>query len=330
LISLAECIAPLASPMRLAPIASLARRLPAIWRWAMLECRLAVGDDRVDFMACVADVERDRERVQRALARHVAELGSAQRLLAAWSVAERHAFKDIPIIWIEWDMGLCGPTSILTSICVDPAFLRLDISPPRSSAQCHVAAVGLELMVEDDETRRLFSDRIRHCMAKASRGMRLLHVAPLLGRGIDRCRLTVRTGPSQLVNWLTAIGWRGNIDSLRAWVPIVAPPWQPISVQIEVGDTVGAYLGVETRVTAAPWWERLEGETLLQRLSTDVELDASKVRAALGWLGPHWTSDNGRPPQRLDRSLYFKLTLDAAGKMEPKAYLGFCRGASGL
>jgi hypothetical protein len=305
----------LGAELELAAVERLCKQLPPVFRWAMLELRLRVGND-VDFMACVADTGSDRRNV----AIHAAhpDLRVARRLLDAWGAARAWSSR-VPIVWVEWDLSPTGPKSTLVSACVDPSFFDRNAESPSRAEQLAVMDAVLDVTLGDAALRARSLRGIARCVSALPGGVSITHLAPLAPRGGDACRVTVGLRPTDLLCWLEAIGWPGDRSAVEEWVSVIVPLWRRVFVQVEVADVVRPYLGVESRLiqsaadvagSARPFLDKLAGSDLVC---------AKRLDAVLEWPGNACVL---RGEATLARTLYFKLAPFNGEPLEAKAYLG--------
>lgn len=301
---------------RRAGVLALCRPLPPIWRWGVLELRLAAGDDRVDVMGCVGAVEQDRALILE----HVESeaLSPARSVLEAW--ARSTAWAAVPLLWLEWDLPIGGRHSTLLFACVNQAFLERDSSPPSPEKQLALSAEVLRLSAIEPKKRTLMLEGIARCVAALPGRGRLLHVGPLSPRARAGCRLVVCLRAEELRPWLRAVGWNGDIDAVEDWSYQAAPFWHRLLVHYDVGASE-PYLAIETDLAErassrkTPFTEALTRAGLAQPERLDM---------ARRWPGKARENLCGNQgSQAVSRSVYFKLSFLADRRLEAKAYLGF-------
>ncbi len=317
-------VEPLVGQAQLQAAMTLASTLPPIWRTCMLEVRLGGVSRQVDFMACVADVDRDRDAVAEALPQlPPAHLGSAQALLRAWAIRNAPAASAVPIVWLEWDMPYAKPALPLFSACLDVSLLDAGQAAPSRAVQAGIADWLLALVCDASTATRL-GRGLATCLGALPPDARLLHVAPLHARGLDRLRFTLGLLPAELLTWLRVIEWPGDLTAVSAWVARLAPPWHRVFFQVEMDDRVHAHLSIETRVIATaaqagdPW------SVVLETFEHAGLVDPSLAIAVASWPGSSelvW----GGATAKLARSCYLKLVLNGGVASEVKAYLGMAR-----
>jgi hypothetical protein len=320
----ADLVETLVTHQQLRAAVALAETLPPIWRWCMLETRLTSASRQVDFMACFADVDNDRERVAAALPElSAAALGSAFPLVQAWAYGEHPMSRDIPIVWLEWDMPDAVPAAPLVSGCLDVTLLDQRVQQPSLASQLAmvewVVAQFPEFQVHSEIRRRFAS-----CLGVLPSGARLLHVAPLQARGLARLRFTLGLLPAELIRWLHAIEWPGDLQAVYWWIAHLAPPWQRVFFQVEMDDRVHPHLSIETRTLSVAsdssdtWYEVLH---ILERSGL---VQPERAQAVLRWPGTSAVLLQDTQA-RLRRSCYLKLVLNSGVPQEAKAYLGLSK-----
>jgi hypothetical protein len=298
--------------------------MPAIWRWAIFECRLNAESPRVDFMACVADVDDDRQALAGALRSLPAHsFGGAVQLLSAWTAGDT-PLSAVPIIWLEWDIVDGAPAPPLSSLCLDRSFLRPGLGPPDRRLQAELIHSFLADIAGDRALAAQVDCGLATCLRELPEDACLLHAAPLLARGLPRIRITLGLQPGSMLQWLEAIGWPGDLGEVAAWLKMMVMPWQKVFFQVELDHRLHPHLSVETRISSEGFPEREHWRAFLDRC-VDAELvDRTRAGAALRWPGESvlMTRDI---TMTLKRSAYLKLVLTGGRASEVKAYVGCSR-----
>jgi len=297
------------------------RALPPIWRWGVLELRLAAGDARVDLMGCVSAVERDRSLVLEHATNEA--LRPARRVLEAWARSKR--WSPVPLLWVEWDLPLAGERSTLLFACVNQAFVEPDCPPPSLTKQLALTTEVLRLTMPQANQQPLSAEIARCVAALPGRG-RLLHVGPLSPRGGTGCRLVVCLRAEELSTWLRAVGWSGEIAVVEDWSYRAAPFWHRLLVHYDVGAPE-PYLAIETELAVRAGARKTP--------FTEALMEAGLAHPARMELARRWPGKarenlrSARESATIARSAYFKLSFLASGRLEAKAYLGFNLAAPG-
>jgi hypothetical protein len=323
------CLAPhlvgrLVEPAAFGALRRLASSLPAVWRWAMLECRLGFADSRVDFMACVADVHDDRSLLNAALQRSRPDsFAGATSLLEAWA-AGGALLSAVPIVWLEWDVVNGVPARPLSSVCLDRTFLRPRAEPVDRPLQAQLVHHLLADVMGEAALAARVSAGLATCLRELPDDACLLHAAPLLARGLDRLRLTLGLRPDQMLRWLDAIGWPGDLRAVAAWLEVMSAPWQRVFFQVELDHEMHPHLSVETRLSSAGFMERAKWRQLLEVSANADLVDPVRGDLVLSWPGES-TLVTSEEAIAFERAAYLKIVLNAGRASEVKAYLGCFR-----
>jgi hypothetical protein len=172
---------------------------------------------------------------------------------------------------------------------------------------------------EDAQIRTL-----EHCMRSLPDDGQITFVAdPCVSRNVEHVRLIAQLPRVQAWSWLERIGWPGSRDQWEHASAIFTNGPTHISLYVDVADTVGPTLGVESTFPApdaAPeLWEGL-AEGLVDLGTTTAEESA----AVLAWAGSETVDLPGIESLiHIARMPSFKLVLDARGGVSVKGYLGF-------
>lgn len=290
--------------------------LPVIWRWGVLELRLARGGSRVDLMGCVCAVESDRACV----GEHVAHpaLRPARHVLEAW--ARSPAWMPVPLVWLEWDLPDGGERTTLPFTCVDPSLLFRHVQALTSAEQLGLVEAALALSTHDAREHTI--DAVHRAVAALSPRARLLHVAPLAPRGRVGCRLVASLPIAELPGLLRDLHWSGDRRAVEQWAEQIGAAQQCVLVHYDAGSTE-PYLAVETPLATrapprSPFTDALQNAGLAE---------PQRLETAARWPGQaHEAYADGSA--LIARSAYLKLAFFAGGGLEAKAYLGFNLAAS--
>jgi len=278
----------------------------------MFEVGLGADEQRCDFMTCLANVREDAERARGHVGHPQLQVGRS--LLEPWcaNAALRAA---LPLLWFEWDMKPSGPETALASVCLDASFLS-DAAAPTRSQQVDCVRQVLGWTVEPAALGASISREVERCLRELPEHTSLLHLASLQGRGVNAVRVTLGLKPFELVSWLKAIGWTGNLGLLAVWCRIATLPWQRVFVQVEVGERLHSYLGVETRLVHDPMADPIESGLVEYAFA-----DRARVTALRNWAGHERLRT--APELSIERSFYVKVAPFDERPLCAKAYLGF-------
>jgi hypothetical protein len=207
---------------------------------------------------------------------------------------------------------------------LDVSLLDPKQSPPDRAVQAGIAdwllALGCDVSSADG-IRQSFTNCLRTLPADA----RLLHLALLNPRGLDRLRFTLGLRPAELLQWLKIIEWPGDLPAVSRWLAQIAAPWQRVFFQVEMDQKVRAHLSIETQaITTAslagdPW------SVALAAFQNAGLVSRALAGAVAAWPGADQVMWQG-VAAKLKRSCYLKLVLNDGVASEVKAYLGMSRG----
>jgi len=330
--TLVDAVAPwlppaLVSPARQARIRALSARLPVAFRWAVFECRLRPGDDRVDFLICASKRDGGQARLaalsQEEAAR--AGLGQAFSFLQAWGREGSSLHRDIPLIWFEHDLPDGRESEPMIFLFVDPAYPSAAARPPSPREVRDISARGVSLAL-GAKLPAATLDTLERCLAHLPADGRALAVCALSPRGADELRLYVGLPPARIRGWLQAIGWPGSLEQVDRAVSLTDAGEYPTGVNINVGATVGPYFGAERFLRPGPD-EEAAVRRLVERLIELGACDPEKGAAVLGWPGQAKIDLPGAGwLVRLERQLNLKVVPGPDGALEAKAYLALTYG----
>ncbi len=300
-----------------------ASTLPPVFHWLILEGRLTGVDRSVDLMASIIDSPGSREALAGAMKCIQSPLlEGARDLLSAWANPSAHrqrtCLQNTPLLWLEWDAPY--DRSPLQLPFIDRRFWgRASAEPWTPEELVQMIGDGYEATFGEPHkgaTLTAFSRVIRALPGNA----RALAAASLRPRGRTVDRLFAALPQQQVLPWLRAIGWPGERERVRRWLPHIVAPWEQAFLQIELdGEGPNAYLGIEPRQTELGVVDRRERRRLLQHL-IDIGLsDVHRVDAVEAWTrGP---GPKGSDPRTV-RSVHLKCVLHSNTAVEVKAYLG--------
>jgi len=297
--------------------------LPPIFHWVILEGRLTGDRPRVDLMASIVDSPGSREALAAALESSRSHLlEGARPLLSAWSAPSSHrrqrTMERTPLLWLEWDAPFDRPALQLPFI--DPRFW----GPPGAAVASPEELVelidgGYEASFGEPHNRSTLAE-FERLISALPRSARALAAASLRPRGIDRDRLFAGVPQPLVLPWLDSIGWPGDRERVRRWLPRIVAPWEEAFLQIELdGDGPNAYLGIEPRQTELRTVDLRERSRLLEHLVAEGLSDRPRVDAVHAWT-------HAPPPPEADsrtvRSVHLKCVFHPEAPIEVKAYLG--------
>jgi hypothetical protein len=295
-----------------------ARSLPDIVSWTCLECRLDSDDERVDLTACISS-DVDRAKLFSAV---LGRMAPAWRRVASFFEEWKSAsspLREVPFVWLEYD---------LDGNRVEPFLVAyLLAANQRSTLRGNVSRQPRDVETVVERTVHLLSDRdMSECQRLARRCIEVLpiggyaaYAAALTSRGIDAARLVVAIPRRDLDNYLTRIGWPGDVGHLKQVLAAAGAERDSLWIDLDVGHTVLPRLAIQCYAAAHhdPWWREL-----FDRLVALGACTAAKRDALLKWSGSSSFVRRGYAwPTRVDRHMTAKLVYTPGSAVQAKAYL---------
>jgi hypothetical protein len=316
LTALSSHSAKLVGPAALERLDRFAKDFPPIGSSGAFELHLGTGADRADLLV-FSDGQGGRRKLSRALAQGAPRLaGPALRpLLEEWTLPGALLSARTSLLWLEYDLPRGG-----------------EGRPP----MVYFGLLGLapaELGDLVQRTRRILTGRaageaqirtLERCMQSLPDDGQITFLAdPCAARGVDSVRLIAQVPRVHAWSWLERVGWPGSRDQWEAASSTFTNGPTHISLYLDVADTVGPTLGVESTLPP-PDSGREQWERLAERLVDLGATTAEEVAAVISWAGSETVDLPGiESLVRLSRMPSFKLVVDARGGISAKGYLGF-------
>lgn len=304
-----------------ASLFAFAQQLPGSWYWGMFEVRLRAEETHADLLAALVQSPLTRQEINKtfSLSRPNA-LDSARGTLQAWAKNESSYFTRSPNLWFEWDHDR-PEAPALHWLCLAPEFF--------DKSQYALAPAQLESLTEEFLASsphlevKGATKTLRRLAQSLPSGGQLMSFSSLKPRGRDACRVFARIPKGKLRDWLAAIGWEGNSSQLARALPHFEVEGEEHFCQLEFGEEVGPYLGLELAQTERGFPRREARERWLKYAVEQGFATEEKASAVLGWHGATPSALPNTPPVKLLRSFHLKLALHPDRAPEAKAYLGF-------
>lgn len=298
-----------------------ARQLPASWYWGMFEVRLQADSGRTDLLAALLQSPLTRREIHDTFAAggHPA-LDSARGTLTAWTSHDGTEFARSPNLWFEWDHDR-PQAPALQWLCLAPEFFDKTQSKPTIpqliSLSCQFMKSAPDLHVKG-AARTL--ERLAAALPKSGK---LMSFSSLKPRGREVCRVFARVPKGTLTDWLRTVNWPGDFGKLAGVLPSFEVDGEDHFCQLEFGEKVGPYLGLELAQTERGFPRRKAREDWLKWAVREGWASEEKAQAVLNWHGRAPCTLPQAPPVQLLRSFHLKLALFPDRDPEAKAYLGF-------
>lgn len=304
-----------------AALFAFAKELPGSWYWGMFEVRLQADETRVDLLAALVQSPLTRAQIRETFSSggHAA-LDSARGTLEAWSDNGNTHFVHSPNLWFEWDHDR-PKAPALQWLCLAPDFFDKTQS---GLAPAHVVSLAEEFLASAPGLEVAGATQMLSRLARSlpDRG-KLMSFSSLKPRGREACRVFARIPRGKLRAWLSSIGWEGNSAQLQNALPHFEVEGEDHFCQLEFGEKLGPYLGLELAQTERGFPRRQAREQWLQHAVAQGWTNEEKANAVLNWHGATPCSLPNTPPIKQLRSFHLKLALLPDKAPEAKAYLGF-------
>lgn len=304
----------------------LSKNLPELFDWLILETRFGakVNDRSVDALLCITRIGDGWDQLGRWLARggRTALLRPARDALASWRKGGLIA-RQVPLVWLEFDLHPTATVGPLMWACVDAAYPLEAVSKSPPPHRLEELAARFVALSSGRRAGRLSLETLRRCAEALPAGARLLHLGSLRPRGRDELRAVAVLRPSDAAGWLKRCRWPGDPTDFARLLNIVQPRQNRISLQVDLGATIGDTVAIEYYVPPqhpgrAPW------RGLFRRLREAGLCTLAEATAAVDWVGHHVHRDRavwGTTPVVISRQLDVKVVLARDGFLSAKGYL---------
>lgn len=165
---------------------------------------------------------------------------------------------------------------------------------------------------------------IEHCMRSLPDDGQITFLAdPCASRSVEHVRLIARMPRVNAWSWLERIGWSGSREQWEQVSSALANGPLHMSLYLDVADTVGSNLGVESTFPA-PDSARQLWEEVSERIVDLGAATAEEAAAVMAWGGRETVDLPGvESLVHIDRWPGYKWVLAARGGISAKAYLAF-------
>jgi len=341
----------LISPSAFSDISSLARVLPSTLAYNTFgfECRLGEELPRADFLvlaraSCGRDSLAGLHPTSTLPARLMTDpvWSRVRDFSSHWADPSSPLYHAVDNVWLEFDVDGPAPDVPVPSIFFGP----------QSNDQIDDIEVAGEPNAEGrlatvERTIRLLAGgeppplrMLEGCFRALSSDEQVFQVGLMLSRGEDAVRLCIRMrSVERILEYLTVVGWPGDEADLRGVLEPLARSVDRVVLAIDVGDAVGAKIGLECyfyenrQPRREPRWGAFLNSLVLQGLCTPDKREA--LLAYSGYFdqnahGVPWPAAlrrasrllGGRSLSTFVRSLHHvKLVHRPGNPLEAKAYL---------
>jgi hypothetical protein len=340
----------LISPSAFSAISSVARVLPSplAYNTFGFECRLGEELPRADFLvlataACGRDSLAGLHPTSTLPTSLMADpvWRRVRDFSAYWAEPSSPLFHAVDNIWLEFDIDGPVPDLPIPSVFFGLMTNVQTDATHESSVDKYRATVETAIrLLSGSESQPRMLETLSRCFRALSSDEPVFQVGLMLSRGASAVRLCIRLrSVERIVEYLAEVGWPGDEAGLRNVLDPLARSVDRVLLDIDVGETVGAKIGLECYFDGnrqpgrEPRWDALLNSLVLQGLCTADKREA--LLAYSGYVaqnapGVPWpgalvrTSQllGGRSLSTFVRSLHHvKIVYRPGEPLEAKAYL---------
>jgi len=343
----------LISPSAFSDISSLARVLPSTLAYNTFgfECRLGEKRPQADFLVLArASCGRDSlaglhpTSTLPALLMNDPVWRRVRDFAAHWADPSSPLYHAVDNVWLEFDINGPVPDVPVPSIFFGPQsngqIGDIEVAgEPNAKERLATVERTIRLLAGGEPPPRML-ETLSYCFRALSSDEHVFQVGLMLSRGAGAVRLCIRLRSlERIVEYLVEVGWPGDEAALRGVLDPLARSVDHVLLDIDVGETVGAKIGLECYFEGnrqpgrESRWGAFLNSLVLQGLCT-----ADKREALLAYPGYFdqnaeevpWPAVLRRASQLLGgralstfvRSLHHvKIVYRPGGPLEAKAYL---------
>jgi len=287
----------LISPSAFSDMSSVARELPSTLAYNTFGFESRLGEElpRADFLvlatrSCGRDSLAGLHPTSTLPARLMADpvWRRVRDFAAHWAEPSSPLYHAVDNVWLEFDID--GPVS---DVPVPSVFFGLLTNVQRDATNDpdvdgHPATTetALRLLSGGEPPLRML-ETLSYCFRALSPDEQVFQVGLMLSRGAGTVRLCIRLhSVERIVEYLAGVGWPGDEAGLRGLLDPLAHSVDRVLLDIDVGETVGAKVGLECYFDGnrqpgrEPRWGAFLDSLVLQDLCT-----ADKREALLAYPG---------------------------------------------
>jgi hypothetical protein len=340
----------LISPSAFSAIDSVARVLPSTLAHNTFgfECRLGEDLPRADFLvlataACGRDSLAGHHPTSRLPDHLMADTAwrRVRDLAVAWAEPSSPLYHAVDNVWLEFDVEGPVPEIPVPSVFFGLlANARTDATREQGNRYQATAETAIRLLSGGEPSPRAL-EALSRCFRALLPEERVFQVGLMLSRGAGPVRLCIwwPRSPERIVEYLVGVGWPGDEAALRRVLEPLFRSVDRVLLDIDVGETVGAKVGLECyfegrrQPRREPRWGAFLDSLVRQGLCT-----AGKREALLAY--PGYSGQNakdvtwpaalrrasqllgGRSSSTFVRTLHHvKIVYQPGRPLEAKAYL---------
>jgi hypothetical protein len=298
-----------------------------------LECRLTDQTTQVDLLACT-DATRGGREVLAGLNGHsgLPEFvrGSPywQRVdafLQDWSDPTTALHRDVPLVWLEFDILGPPPEIPIPSlhVCLAQEWARAGERTVVPADGCReIAASAFELALGRPLAHAV-NDTLYRCFNALPEGGRIIHFSTMMARDPVTFKVYSELAKDQVVPYLARIDWSGDLQEMTRLLETYCQDLDVLRVELNIEEDVLAKTGIEF-LDSMQMDHDPERHHLLAQCMTHGLCAREKYEALLSWPGIDAVTFEGHSwPTKVRRWLDVKLVYQANASLEAKGYLGF-------
>jgi hypothetical protein len=245
----------LISPSAFSAIDSVAGVLPSTLAYNTFgfECRLGEDLPRADFLVlATASCGRDSLAGHHPTSRLPDHLMAdpvwrrVQDLATPWAEPSSPLYHAMDNMWLEFDVDGPVPEIPVPSVFFGlPTNARTDAA--REPGNRHQATVETAIrLLSGDEPSPRVPETLSRCFRALLPEEHVFQVGLMLSRGAGPVRLCIRLrSVERIVEYLVGVGWPGDEAALRGVLEPLSRSVDRVLLDIDVGETVGAKVGLE-------------------------------------------------------------------------------------
>ncbi|MDH6059586.1 hypothetical protein NWP17_03885 [Chrysosporum bergii ANA360D] len=227
------------------------------------ECPLGIAAARSDFLICAEAAESGREVL-------AANHGGLPKLLLsdpiwhqihkfsqAWQNETSALYQQVHNVWLEFDIDDYGDSLPVPSCFFGPQPIYSSKSPDAGLAENNsyewITRTGLQLLLNANLPEAV-EEELFKCLDLLPHEAYVFQIGVMLARNVNnQVRVCIRNiSPEQIGEYLQKIGWSGSVDILEVFLQEISGLVERIDLDIDVGESIGAKIGLECYFSKQP------------------------------------------------------------------------------
>lgn len=251
----------LISDEQLSYIRAIAEVLPSAMTYFFgLECPLSIPDARGDFLVCTTPEDSgfqilgDRHAnlyLPDSLKAHPV-WRQVQNFSHVWCEEGSALHEKVKNFWLEFDVdGMPDPIPV-PSCFFGPGAVYPE---PESTAYHWITRQGLQLLRNQDISTEI-EHKLFQCLDQLPHNAYVFQIGTMLARKADAVRVCIRDiAPDQVGDYLRKLDWAGSVTELECWLKELSAFTERVDIGIDLGETIGAKIGLECYLSKQPKFE---------------------------------------------------------------------------